>query len=339
MADRVLLTGITGFLGGHLARELLAQGYHVVGSLRNPARAPAVRAALTAAGADVGPLDFVTLDLLRNEGWQAAAEGTRFVIHSASPFVTTMPKDENDLIRPAVEGTERALGAALKAGVERVVMTSSTAAIVYGRGKGGPKRLGSDDWPDPGPEGGLTAYTRSKTLAEQRAWALVKGQEARLAVINSGFLVGPLLDDDPGTSGAVVQRFLRGQIPIAPNLVFSCIDVRDAARLHVAALTAPEAAGRRHLAAFHDADIREFGAIIARLRPEFARKMPRIPAPDWFIRLYALFDGDMRANLRELSYRPELDCSRALHLLGRPARPLDETIGAMVDSLVARHLV
>lgn len=339
MADTVLLTGITGFLGGHLARELLAQGYHVRGSLRNPERADAVRQALTAAGTDISRLDFVTLDLMRDEGWAKAAEGARFVIHSASPFVTTMPKDPDDLIRPAVQGTERALAAGLAAGVERVVMTSSTAAIVYGRGKNGPKQLGPEDWSDPSPSGKLTAYTRSKTLAELRAWEMVKGQEGRLAVVNPGFIIGPLLDDDPGTSGALVQRFLRGQVPIAPNLVLACVDVRDVARIHVAAMTAPDAGGRRHLSVFGDATIREFGQIIARVRPEFARKMPKIGAPDWFIRLYALFDGDMRANVAELSYRPVLDSSRAKALLGRAPYRLDESVGAMVDSLVSRGLV
>lgn len=338
MADIVFLTGITGFLGGHLACELLASGYHVRGSLRNPARAEALRKALWDAGADVSRLDFVTLDLTRDAGWQAAAEGARFVMHSASPFVTTMPRDKQDLIRPAVEGTERAMSAALRAGVDRVVLTSSTAAVVYGRGKGGPARLGPADW-SPIEAGRMTAYTESKLLAERRAWEMVKGQESRLAVINPGLILGPLLDDDPGTSGALIQRFLQGSIPMAPDLTMHCVDVRDLARIHVAALTDPQAAGQRHIAAFDEATILRMGQLIAAARPDYARKMPKLRMPDWLTRAYALFDGDMRANLVELGYRPKLDTNGARRLLGRAPRSAGEAVGAMADSLIARGLV
>ncbi|MCF1708012.1 NAD-dependent epimerase/dehydratase family protein [Tabrizicola sp. J26] len=338
MTDTVLLTGITGFLGGHLALELLRSGYHVRGSLRNPDRARATRAALAAAGADVDRLDFVTLDLTRDEGWSAATEGARFVMHSASPFVTTMPKDPQVLIRPAVDGTGRAMRAGLSAGVERIVLTSSTVAIAYGRGRNGPPRLGPDDWADPASPK-LSAYGVSKTLAERHAWSLVEGQEDRLAVINPGLILGPLIDDDTGTSGAVIQRFLRGQIPVAPDLYFHVVDVRDLARIHVAALTAPRAAGHRHIAAFHSCSVHDVGQILARHRPDYARKMPKLRAPDWIIRLYSLFDGDMRSNVPELGYCPKLDASGSLRLLGHPPRSLEETLGAMADSLIERKLV
>jgi nucleoside-diphosphate-sugar epimerase len=338
MADIVVLTGITGFLGGHLARELLASGYHVRGSLRNPARADDVRKALWDAGEDISRLEFVTLNLNSDAGWDEAMAGARFLMHSASPFVTTMPKDKGELIRPAVDGTARAMGAALRAGVERVVLTSSTAAVVYGRGKGGPARLGPDDW-SPIEACRMTAYTESKLLAERKAWEMVKGQEARLAVINPGLILGPLLDDDPGTSGALVQRFLQGSIPMAPDLTMHCVDVRDLARIHVAALTDPQAAGQRHIAAFDEATILRMGQLIAEARPDYARKMPKWRMPDWLTRAYALFDGDMRANLVELGYRPKLDTTGARRLLGRPPRSAGEAVGAMADSLIARGLV
>lgn len=337
MTDTVLLTGITGFLGGHLALELLRSGYHVRGSLRNPDRADATRASLAAAGADTTRLDFVTLDLTRDTGWSEAMEGVRFLMHSASPFVTTMPKDPQVLIRPAVDGTDRAMRSALKAGVERIVLTSSTVAIAYGRGRGGPARLGPNDWADPtSPK--LSAYGVSKTLAERHAWSLVEGRKEQLAVINPGLIIGPLLDDDPGTSGAVIQRFLRGQIPVAPDLYFHVVDVRDLARIHVAALTDQEAAGHRHIAAFHSCSVHDVGQIIARHRPDYARKMPKLRAPDWMIRFYSMFDSDMRSNVPELGYCPKLDASGALRLLGHPPRSLEETMGAMADSLIERKL-
>jgi len=338
MTDTVLLTGITGFLGGHLARELLASGYHVRGSLRNPARAEATAAALEAQGADISRLDFVTLDLTRDAGWTEAARGAHFVLHSASPFVTTMPRDPQELIGPAVAGTERALGAARVAGVERVVMTSSTVAIVNGRGARGPARLGPEDWADPA-GGRMNAYAQSKTRAERRAWEMSAAGGPELAVINPGFITGPLPDDDPGTSGALILRFLRGQIPIAPKLFLHNVDVRDLARIHVAALTAPEAAGRRHPAAFSEVSIRQMATILAKALPEHARKMPRLTAPDWLIRAYALIDGDMRANVNELSYAPHLDATRAAALLGHKPIPPAASIADMARDLIAKGLV
>lgn len=338
MPDTVLLTGITGFLGGHLARELLASGYHVRGSLRNPARAKVTSEALAAMGADTSRLEFVPLDLTRDAGWAEAAQGARFVMHSASPFVTTMPRDPQDLIRPAVTGTERALTAARAAGVERVVMTSSSVAIVNGRGARGPAQLGPDDWADPA-AGKMNAYAQSKTLAERRAWAMATEGGPELAVINPGFITGPLPDDDPGTSGALILRFLRGQIPVAPKLWLHNVDVRDLARIHVAALTAPEAAGRRHPAAFSEVSIAQIAAILARKLPEFARKMPRFEVPNWLIRAYSLLDGDMRANVHELSYAPHLDATRAAALLGHSPISTETSIIDMARDMIAKGLV
>jgi dihydroflavonol-4-reductase len=335
LADTVLLTGITGFLGGHLARELLQSGYHVRGSLRNPDRADATRDALWEAGADVSRLDFVTLDLTRDEGWDEAARGARFVMHSASPFVTTMPKNPDDLIAPAVNGTERAMSAARRAGVERVVLTSSSVAIMHGTGSARPQSLGPDDWADL--SSGASAYAISKTLAERRAWEMAK-DGPDLAVINPGFILGPLLDNDPGTSGAIIQRFLRGNIPVSPRLYMHMVDVRDLARIHVAALTDPDAAGKRHLSAFESVALGDIAVALARGFPAYARKMPKFIAPNWFVRLYALFDGDARSSLNDLGYNPHLDTRRGLRLLGRPPLSADEAIRAMAQSLLDRRL-
>jgi nucleoside-diphosphate-sugar epimerase len=149
MSDQVLLTGISGFLGGHVALALLEAGYTVRGSLRNPAKADQVRATLSKAGADLTRLDFVTLDLLNDQGWAEAAQGCRYLLHTASPFVLQMPKDKMELIRPAVEGTERALKAGLKAGVERIVVTSSMAAIAYGHDQPRTTPYTAADWSNP----------------------------------------------------------------------------------------------------------------------------------------------------------------------------------------------
>ena len=342
MNDIVLLTGITGFLGGHIAVELLNAGYSVRGSLRNPGengeRAEATRKALEEAGADTARLEFVTLDLTKDEGWFDAARGARFVIHSASPFVTTMPKDPDELVGPAVTGTERALGAARRAGVERAVLTSSSVAIVNGRSPAGRKNaLGPDDWPDPD-EGRLNAYQLSKVLAERKAWEIAEHDGLPLAVINPGFILGPLLDDDPGTSGALFVRLMKGEVPMLPRLHLHMVDVRDLARIHVAALTAPDALGKRNPAAFFEMEIAALAATLAREVPERAGRIPKRKAPDFLVRLLALFDGDIRANINELGYAPALDSSRGAALLGRPPRSAETMIGDMGRSLVARGL-
>lgn len=340
MTDIVVLTGITGFLGGHIALDLLKAGYTVRGSLRNPARADTVRQSLQAQGADTDRLGFVQLDLARDDGWEAALAGARFLLHTASPFVTTMPADKMVLIRPAVDGTDRALRAALKAGVERVVMTSSSLAIAAGRGPDRPDTLGPEDWADP--DGGrMNAYAESKTRAERHAWELMQqaGRQDGLAVINPGFIIGPLLDDDPGTSGALLQRFLRGQMPAVPQLYLHTVDVRDAARIHVTALTDPGAGGRRHPAAFSEMSLKEMADMLRRELPGYASKMPRFVLPDWLVRIYARFDGDIRANLNELGYNPHLQSVHAQAMLGRPPRPATLSVREMAQSLIDRNLV
>ncbi|WP_339948742.1 NAD-dependent epimerase/dehydratase family protein [uncultured Albimonas sp.] len=343
MSDTVLLTGITGFLGGHVALALLEAGYTVRGSLRNPGpngeRAAALRRTLEAAGGDVSRLQTVELDLTRDAGWTEAAAGARFVMHTASPFVTSMPRDPQELIGPAVAGTERALAAARSAGAERVALTSSTVAITAGRGEGRPDRLGAEEWSRP-EDGRLNAYGASKVMAERRAWEIAQAPGApALAVINPGFILGPLLDADPGTSGAVLARLLRGDLPMVPRLILHTVDVRDLARIHVAALSDPQASGARHPAAFSRLSLVDLCRAMARAAPERARRIPKREAPDWLVRALALFDGDIRANVNELGYGPELDAAAGRRLLGRAPIPGETSAGDMARSLLKRGAV
>ena len=340
MPDRVFLTGISGFIGGHVALALLRAGYAVRGSLRDPRRADEVRETLARAGADLGALELVTLDLMEDAGWDEAARGCRYLQHVASPLAARMPRNREELIRPAVEGTRRALAAALDAGIERVVLTSSAAAIAYGHPAGRRAPFTSADWSRT--EGdGVSAYTESKTSAELEAWSIMEaaGRRDDLAVINPSVVLVPLLGNDPGISAIVVKRLLDGTAPAAPRIRFGVVDVRDVAALHVNAMQKPEAGGRRFPASAANISLLELAQALRSAFPAFSRRLPRFELPDWLVRLYALLDPDVRANLGSLGRSRELDASEAMALLGRSFITPRVAAAATARSLIDYGLV
>ena len=337
--DTVLLTGISGYLGGHVALALLKRGFAVRGSLRDLAKADAVRTAIAAAGGAVDRLDFCALDLLNDAGWRDAARGCRYLQHVASPFVLKMPRDPDLLVRPAVEGTRRAIQAALAAGHERIVLTSSVAAIDSGHADYG-RTLGPADWTRTDGSD-VSAYTRSKTLAEREAWALMShaGSRDRLSVVNPGTLIGPLIDDDPGTSVVVIQRMLRGDLPMLPDLYLPYVAVEDVAAVQVEAMLSPQACGLRHIVT-HDAQpLAEIAAILRDRVPELARKVPRRTMPGWMAATVALFDRSLRDSRTYLGTMRRYDTSRTIALLGRPLQPTADAVAATARSLAARGLI
>ncbi|OJX48619.1 aldehyde reductase [Devosia sp. 66-22] len=339
MADRVLLTGISGFLGGHVALELLRAGYQVRGSVRDLGRADKVRATLARAGADVSRLDFVALDLMSDAGWDDAMVDVRYLQHTASPFVTREPKDRNDLIRPAVEGTRRAISAALRAGVERFVVTSSMAAVMYGHDKSRSAPFTAADWTSL--EGrDVSGYVESKTRAERAAWELVDaaGRHADLATINPGAIFGPLLDEDPGTSVGLLKRMFDGSLPAAARVAFIVVDVRDVAAAHVAAMTSEAARGRRFPMGNGTYTLMELAGILRQAMPERSGKMPRFEVPDWIVRLVANVDADIRGNLGELGVVKRASADDVKRLLGRDLISAEDATIASARSLVAQGL-
>jgi dihydroflavonol-4-reductase len=331
----VLVTGGSGFLGGWCAIELLRRGHAVRATVRSLSREPDVRATI---GAEVDPGDRLTVavaDLTADDGWAEAVEGCEYVLHVASPFPPKQPKDPDELIVPAREGTLRVLRASLDAGVKRVVVTSSVAAIRLANGA--PSRpLDEGDWTDPDSPG-LTPYVRSKTIAERAAWDFVRerGAEDRLAVVNPGAIIGPVLNDDLSYSLQAVQRLLGGT-PGVPRLGFSLVDVRDVADLEIRAMTAPEAGGERFIAATQFMWMGEMGEVLRERLPDAASKVPTRTVPNLLVRGMALFDPGIRSVVAGLGKRTELSSEKARTSLGWAPRPIEDTIAATGESLI-RH--
>ncbi len=312
MADTVLLSGISGFIAKHVALKLLNAGYDVRGTVRRLDRAEEVRAALTphlAPGA--GELTFVQADLENDAGWAGAMAGATVLVHTASPFPLTQPKDPADLIRPAVEGTDRVLKAAHAAGIERVILTSSTVAVLN---EGKPDTLQDEaDWCDTRLSG-TTAYAKSKTLAEHAAWDFARANGMQLTTINPGLVLGPPLDGNYGSSLQLVERVLKGRDPMLPDFGFPVVDVRDVAEMHLRALQRPETAGKRYIAAAGSLAMVDMGATLKAAYP--VRKIPTKAAPKILMRLLALIDPSVRAILPKLGHLERVSNARAVQEMG-----------------------
>jgi dihydroflavonol-4-reductase len=334
----VLVTGGSGYLGGWCIVELLRRGYRVRTTVRNPTREREVHETVAT---EVDPAHRLTVhqaDLTSDEHWDNVIEGCDYVLHVASPFPPKQPKDPDELIRPAREGTIRVLGKSLDHDVKRVVVTSSIAAIRLTKGAE-TRTLTEEDWTDPGEEG-LTPYVRSKAIAERAAWDLVKqrGAEDRLAVVNPGAIIGPVLNDDLSYSLQAIERLLKG-MPGMPRLGFSFVDVRDVADLEIRAMTTPEAGGRRFIAVAKFLWMSEAGEILRERLGDQASKVPTRTIPDFVVRGMALFDGGIRSIVGTLGKRTELSSDRARSTLGWSPRPIDDTIAETGESLIRHGVV
>jgi nucleoside-diphosphate-sugar epimerase len=330
----VLVTGGSGFLGSYCVLRLLADGHEVRTTVRRLDREAAVRATLKAAGANPGnQLSFAAADLLDDAGWDAAVRGCDIVLHVASPFPQQMPDDENELIAPARDGTLRVLRAARDAGIRRVIVTSSFAAIGYGHPER-PAPFTEDDWTDL--DGEVTAYVKSKTLAEGAAWEFLarEGRGMELVVINPTGILGPVLGPDYASSIALVKRLLDGGIPGCARLYFGLVDVRDVADLHVRAMSHPDAAGQRFLATAGDfLSMVEIARALRRRLPDRAQKIPTRQLPDWLVRLGAWWDPSARAILPELGKVKNASSDKARRMLGWAPRSNEDAIVATAESL------
>lgn len=332
----VLVTGISGFLAGHIAVQLLQRGYRVRGTLRDIRRSADIECRLlSAAGESAGGIEFVEACLDRDENWDAAVVGCEYLIHTASPFPFPLPKTEDELIGPARVGTLRVLRSAHRAGVRRVVLTSSVAATNHGSGQ---PPYCEEDWTDIH-SARATAYYKSKTLAEQAAWAFARESELELSVINPSMILGPLLAPQVGASVGLIQKLMCGKFRGLPRFGFSIVDVRDAADAHLRAMTHPDAAGQRFIAGGGFLWLRELRSILAESFPAFSHKLPSKEVPDWIVRLMAHVDPSARMIIHELGRDLSVNAEKAHRILGWRPRSEREAICATAQSLIDQGLL
>lgn len=326
---RVLVTGAAGFVAGHCVRELFQYGYEVRGTVRD-------LGAIEKVGylRDLGPIELVEADLTSDDGWADAMEGCEAVLHTASPFFIT--DDESRLLGPAIEGTLRVLRAASNAGVRRVVVTSSTAAIVNTEAE----RYTEEQWSDPDQ---CSPYPKSKTLAERAAWDFVEAQpeseRLELVVCNPCLVLGPLLNDRTSLSLDTIRRLLSRQMPAVPKLGFSVVDVRDVASAHRLAIEKPEAAGSRYLLKSGHLWMQQMSVILANEFGSAGFRPPTRHLPYWLLWIVARFDATARLVLPSVGEHKKLDASKAKRELGWTPRGVDESVRETGASLIERGLV
>jgi nucleoside-diphosphate-sugar epimerase len=337
---KVLVTGGSGFVGAHCIVKLVEAGYRVRTTVRSLKREADVCAMVKMGGVDPGDaLSFATADLTSDAGWPKAVEGCDFVLHVASPFPSGVPKHEDDLIIPAREGALRVLRSARDAGVKRVVLTSSFAAIGYGKPTDQP--FSEENWTDPN-DPGLTAYVKSKTLGERAAWDFMtrEGGALELSVVNPVGVFGPVLGPDFSSSIQLVRTMMDGGMPRAPRLSFGVVDVRDVADLHLRAMTNPAAKGQRFLAVSGESISMQGIALILRSRiGEAASRAPTKVMPDWIVRFAGLFSPALAQAVPELGRVKRFTNEKAKRVLGWNPRSNEEAILGTAESLVRLGLL
>ena len=311
---RVLVTGASGFIAKHIVLQLLQAGHTVVGSVRSAKRQAEVRNAVAAhleRDDWQNRLLFSTLDLTADTGWKDAMENVDVLMHTASPFPISQPNNENELIRPAVDGTLRALRAAKENGINRVILTSSAVAVMQSNLPAGRSTHEETDWSDLN-HPTMNAYGRSKTLAEKAAWDFVQSDapEMNLTTINPVLVLGPPLDANFGSSVSVVERVLKAKVPAVPRFGLSIVDVRDVAAMHLKALEMPdETRGMRFLASNGYMWFSDVAKTLKAAYPD--RKIVTRLAPNSLVRLLALFDKDIRTIVPQLGFTPKVSNARA----------------------------
>jgi len=323
---KVLLTGASGFIAKHILRELLAGGYAVRASIRSDKRKNEIQSLFPNAN-----IEFVHLDLLKDEGWNEALAGVDVLMHTASPFPFSEPKDPQDLIRPAVDGTLRAMKAAKAAGVKRVILTSSNAAIYKDASKAPTAQSDESNWTTPD-HPAVSSYEASKTLAEKAAWDFVaQNPDIALTTINPGVVLGPAMDGNYGTSLDIIKQMMTGKMPMVPPVAMPAVDVRDVARMHVNAISNDATKGERFSATSDTIDFMEMGNMIKAADAD--TKTPKNVAPVWMLKFMGLFVKDIKVMLPNIGRNLGVSSAKAQKTFGFNFIPVQDAMAASVKSI------
>jgi dihydroflavonol-4-reductase len=337
VAEKVLVTGATGFIAGHAITELLEHGYAVRGTVRDLATAEVAHLRAVAARTG-GELELVQATLDSAGGWAEAVAGCACVWHLASPNPPAVPKDPDaEVITPAVDGALRVLRAAAAAGtVRRVIMTSSVAAVSEGHERD-PHRVHTEaDWSD---LDGIPPYPKSKTLAERAAWDFVTGTDLELVTINPGLVLGPLLRAERTTSIETVRLLLGRKVPGSPRVGFAIVDVRDVVLAHRLAMQTPAAAGNRYIVA---GDHHWMSYIATTLAASYGPRGYRVPTrelPYPLLWLAARFDRTVKLTLPMVGRYANYSTAKAETELGWTGRPAEQSIVDTAESLLRHGVV
>lgn len=335
MTDLILVTGASGFVGKWCVVTLLEKGYRVRGTIRSEAKAKQVRETVAAlVGADaMARLDLMQADILDDKGWPEAMAGVTAVMHVATVIRGDEPRDQNLVIRPALEGTERVLRATHAAGVKRLILTSSIATVGYGHGHTTGTRTYDETYFTNLENMRWTwAYCIGKTKAERFAWAFAREHGLEMTTIHPGAIIGPALDEDASISVGMVGGLLDNSTPALPSNGFSIVDVRDVADMHVAALEKPESIGQRYLATAEYMPFPEVARVVQELYPE--RKIVNRPAPDWVIRIVAMFGGPARQIINDIGNVKIFDGRKGEALMGHKYITARQSISDTAESVI-----
>jgi len=307
--ETVLVTGGTGFIGLHCLQQLLDKGYKVKTTIRSESRKQEVMEAMKKHSSNFENLEFFIADLLSDDGWSEAVNGSKYVLHVASPFFLGEPENEDVFIKPAVEGTLRVLKACADADVKKVVLTSSFAAVGYGHPKE-KEVYTEEDWSSV--DGEISPYAKSKTLAEKAAWEFVENLEEskkfELTVINPVAVTGPMLTSDIGSSNDFLLKLISGSMPACPKIHMGYIDVRDVAKAHIFSMTEEKTNGERIIVSENEMFFAEVGKT---LNEAGFKKSPTKEMPNFLVKIMSLFVGELKTLLSALNRKGDIDKTKA----------------------------
>jgi nucleoside-diphosphate-sugar epimerase len=339
---KVLVTGGSGFVALHCIQQLMNKGYEVRTTLRSMSKKAEVLEALKEGGVQsVNNLGFIETDLTGDNNWDKAMEGCRYVLHVASPIHLALPKHEDDMIRPAVDGTLRVLKAAKEAGVKRVVMTSNFGAVGYSH-TDRTTQITEEDWTDP-KQKNLSAYNKSKVMAERAAWDFIKkeGGDLELSVINPVGIFGPALDKRLSAGYELMKRIMDGSMKRIPKMTLTVVDVRDLADLHIRAMESDAAKGQRFLALDEGVTwLPEIATFLKSKLGENGKKISTKVMPNWLIRIAALFNNAQAKNVApQLGMYRNTSNRKAKEVLGWQPRSKEEALLSAAQTLLKNKAV